>query len=265
MLRIPKDAALTAHPQEVGPSRLWNERDFMDFGAIEKQLAKLTFKFHRLLSDRFPNLRADDVDHILPIAFFDCFTNVPECEVALKEHGIPYRGTTRIWCGDDSFQWVPCTITSLDEKSMSFSMTFDKRVNVFNPLKPATKEISRFSIHFDGEDLSALSERRQIAEDVRFSFEQTLRTLIFLEVFALPSNILSFLPPSIQQSAPADAVLEAERTQKMHIVRGLVQMEQEPRLEQTLRSLGVDLSMYAAMSLKTPLILSTDFHQMRSA
>ena len=259
MLKIPRDAPLTAKPQEVGPVLLWTDRNFLDFEKMESQLASKTFKFHQLVSKQFPEVRASDVDHVLPLDYFDCYNDSPVAEIALKERGERAHGETRVWLGDDDFGWVPCTVIRWISESLVFEVELDDRHSVFDCSKIATKEISRFNLRFDGEDLDALNRRKELAEQIRFDFERYLRTITFLDSINSTPEMLEFMNPNLRETAPEDALQEVTRTQKMQILRGTMQIEEYPKLREMIHEMGIDMCAYLPLKLKDPIVLDTRY------
>ena len=259
MLKIPKDAVLTARPQEVGPVLLWTDRNFLDFEKMEADLSSKTFKFHQQVVKQLPEVRASDVDHVLPIDYFDCYNDAPEAEIAVKQRGERAHGETRVWLGDEDFGWVGCTVLRWIEESLAFEIELDDRRSAFDYSKMATKEVSRFNLRFDGEDLDALERRKELAEQIRFEFERYVRTVTFLDSITPAPEMLDFMNPELRAKLPEDAMTEISRTQKMQILRGTMQIESYPKLNEIIRDLGIDMSSYSPEKLKEPLVMDTKY------
>lgn len=293
MLSIPKNAPLTAHPQEIGPILNWNDRSILDYGKIEQQLIKKTFELHQLVTQTFET-RIDD-SQSLPLDFFDCYNDAPEAELKLRqidEFGNPLNKTRRITYLDEilsndttstkfntlqsseistenqfvahgctkqkygtEYEWVPCTIESFHPDSFTFTIKLDNKFSIFDNTKQVTKDVTRFNLHFDGEDLEKLTNRFKMADKLRSEYEQNLRTITFLDTIKNINHILDFMPTDLLNRLPEDCKQEILRTQKMQIIRGSLKLESDPQLEKLMTDLNININAYSPLPLNSPFIL----------
>lgn len=277
MLRIPKNAPLSARPKEVRPLLNWNDRRFLDYSAVEQELTKSAIQLHQLVTKNFEN-QTDD-SNTLPIDFFDCYNNAPEEELKIRkidqngcsikkidnkgnvndeEEKFEAHGSTKMRY-DNEVEWDPCSILKFNPNSLTFTVSLDNKFSAFDPTKPLIKDVTRFNLRFDNEDIEKLDERYKLAEKLRSEYEQNLRTITFLDTIESNSNMTNFVTNDITCSLPDDAFNELLRAQKMQIIRGSLKLESDPKLEKLMSDLNININAYTPKPIKKPFLYQTNY------
>ncbi|OHT13103.1 hypothetical protein TRFO_16855 [Tritrichomonas foetus] len=258
MLKIPRDSPLTAHPQEVGPVLLWKDRNILDYSKLEKELSNKTLRLHQLVTTSFDT--KIDASQTLPIDFFDCRNEEPfeETKIRNQEQNFVAHGSTKMRY-EDEIEWVPCTILGFNPQSLTFYIEVDNKFSAFDYTKMMRKEVSRFNLRFDNENLKLLEERYNLAYDLRSTFEQNFRTIVFLDAINFPENIMKFMKPEFKEKLPDDTIIEIIRTQKMQIIRGSLQLEKNSQMLSLINKLNININAFSPSPTKKYFSIPTSF------
>lgn len=256
-MRASQAGPLAARPKEVGPVVTWDQPvDRVDMNEIEKMLQVETIKSHKLVLPPKIKVKSEIKDK-LPLDYFDCFNGISNDEQRVMNGEKNIMAKTKIIEAGKEV-WHKCKIIKYKPESHTFMISIPGMKSIFNPARALVKEVSRFNIKFNDDNEKNFAERLKLAEKLRNDFENSIRTDEFLDNLD-DDNYLSFIRPEFRAKMPKDALIVAERVQKMFAVRGEVQVDDIDDAVDILNSVGADLSRYTPKQLKYPLLIHTKF------